>query len=158
MAWVLMWNPDDYDWRKEGFAASFERFTSTGSLESTWSSGWIHASGDSGPRPGGRFFQFRSVRASPGLVGAGHFLSKPDRKHGVFNGAPMARIRYDYMADIRNPKACLPRTALVLLTGDQLRYQASGMPMSADIAARLELVLGLVRAVRQPGSFACFRS
>lgn len=147
MTWVLIWNPQDYDWIGEGFTEQLHQFTTYGFVDSRWSCGWVHSRGDSGPRPGGRFFQFRVGRSTPGLVGAGRFLTRVDRKHGEFNGAPRARIRYDYLADVREPESYLPRATLRLLTGDSLRYQASGMPMSPDVAARLELVLGLIRAV-----------
>jgi len=60
---------------------------------------------------------------------------------------PLARIRFEYLADYRT-KAFLNRPSLQLLTGDDLRYQASGMPIRPLVAARLELLLGLIHSGR----------
>jgi hypothetical protein len=145
-AFALIWNPKHFDWEKRGFRSDLQSLAATSYVDRVWSSGWIHATGPAGPRKGDRFFLLRVGTTRPGLVGYGRFLSRPSKKLGTFRGTPLARVRFEYLADYRRASAFLSRGALVLLTGDPLSYPASGMPMAPETAGRLELLAGMLRA------------
>ena len=62
-------------------------------------------------------------------------------------GDLLAKIRFEYLADYRTADY-LPRASVKLLTGDHLHYPASGMPINSVVAARFELILGMIHSTR----------
>lgn len=146
-SWMLIWNPTKFDWEAKGFWSEYKTVNSKGYLDGRWSCGWKHSRGPTGPRVGGRFFMLRVGDDRPGLVASGRFLSRPSARN-TWKDAPLARIRFEYLADFTSRTEFLCRESLVLLTGDHLHYAASGMPIRPDVAARFELLLGLIFASR----------